>query len=109
MNNLAVGVELLLSGMLIVFLVLVFLMQSKLKAIYAVVGDKPTAEEKHPVAPPLSTEITADVSAEELVAIMSVLGKVLPADQQAMVKATPTAAEEEERLVAAIAGALAAR
>lgn len=108
MNNLAVGVELLLSGMLIVFLVLVFLMYL-MKAIYAVVGDKPTAEEKHPVAPPLSTEITADVSAEELVAIMSVLGKVLPADQQAVVKVTPTAAEEEERLVAAIAGALAAR
>ena len=111
MSNLVVGIELLFTGMLITFLVLLFLMYM-MKATSALIA-KYSATERDPAIPsPLTAEVpSAELVDEELVAMLAVLGKVLPANQQAVVRVTPLAATgaEEERMVAAIAGALAAR
>lgn len=112
MNNLAVGIELLFTGMSITFLVLVFLMYL-MKATSALIAKYSMAERECTMPPQLSVQVPSDEMADaELVAMMTVLGKVLPANKKAVVKVAPqgvTDAEETERMVAAIAGALAAR
>lgn len=105
MNNIAVGVELLFTGMVIVFLVLLFLMYV-MKAISRLFGERPAVGGGRPTVLPLTTELPP----EELAAVMTVLGKVLPPNQQAVVRISPQTAgdgEDEAMAVAAIAGALA--
>ena len=112
MNNLAVGIELLFTGMTITFLVLVFLMYL-MKATSWLIARQEAPEGEPAKATPLSVQVPSEELAdEELIAISAVLGKVLPANLKAVVRVSPltaTGAEEEERVVAAIAGALAAR
>ncbi|NLW59001.1 MAG: OadG family protein [Firmicutes bacterium] len=111
MSNLAVGVELLITGMLTTFLVLILLMYI-MKATSTLIARQAETEAEPAVpSPQLAQEPSTELGDAELVAIMAALGKVLPAGQQAVVRVTPLAATgaEEEEMVAAIAGALAAR
>mgnify|MGYP001429856860 CR=1 FL=1 len=106
MNNLAIGLELLFTGLFVVFLVLLFLMYL-MKAISWAVGEKKTAPDYGPSPVP-----AAEIGTEELIAVMAAVGKVLPNGHQAVVKVRPlhaSGAEEAEMVVAAIAGALAAQ
>lgn len=106
MDKIAVGVELLFTGMVIVFLVLLFLMYV-MKAISRLVGERSAVESGRLLSPPP----TAELPPEELVAIMTALGKVLPPNHQAVVRIgaqTATDGEDEAMVAAAIAGALAA-
>lgn len=121
MNNLAVGIELLFTGMLTTFLVLVFLL-FLMKATSALIN-KQSAPEKEPAAPEMKPATPApraetvaavpseDLATDELVAIMTALGMVLPANHKAVVRVAPpsTTGVGEEELVAAIVGAMAAR
>ncbi|HHT48482.1 MAG TPA: hypothetical protein GXZ98_04225 [Firmicutes bacterium] len=105
MDRIMVGVELLFTGMLIVFLVLLFLMYV-MKAISRLFGEETVAEGVRSIPVPSTTELPP----EEVVAIMTALGKVLPSNGQAVVKiASPSVGdtEDEAQAVAAIAGALA--
>ena len=104
MKTIGVGVELLLTGMVIVFLVLLFLMYV-MKAISRLVGERPAAEGGRLLTP----SVTAELTPEELVAVLTALGKVLPPNRQAVVRIdAQTAGEEGAATAAAIAGALAA-
>lgn len=111
MNNLAVGIELLFTGMTITFLVLVFLMYI-MKATSALVAKQEVSKGEPAKVTPLPVQVPSDgLADDELVAIMAALGKVLPANQQAVVRVAPqtTTGVAEDELVAAIAGAVAAR
>ncbi|NLM37935.1 MAG: OadG family protein [Firmicutes bacterium] len=122
MNNLAVGIELLFTGMFTTFLVLVFLMY-QMKVTSALIAKRSAPEEKSAsptkaepaLTAPRTTTVaagpSAGLAADELVAIMAALGKVLPANQKAVVRITPpsTSGVAEEEMVAAVVGALAAR
>ncbi len=106
MNKIAVGVELLFTGMVIVISVLLFLMYL-MKAMSRLVGEESVAESGRQMATPPTTELPP----EEMVAVMTALGKVFPPNQQAVVRIgsqTAGAGEDETMTVAAIAGALAA-
>jgi sodium pump decarboxylase gamma subunit len=110
-NNLAVGIELLFTGMTITFLVLVFLMYI-MKATSALVAKQEVSKGEPAKVTPLPVQVPSDgLADDELVAIMAALGKVLPANQQAVVRVAPqtTTGVAEDELVAAIAGAVAAR
>jgi sodium pump decarboxylase gamma subunit len=110
-NNLAVGVELLVTGMSITFLVLVFLMYL-MKATSWLIARQEAPKEEPAKATSLSVQKSSEGLADaELVAIMAALGKVLPANQQAVIRVAPQGATgaADEEVVAAIAGALAAR
>jgi len=103
-NTIVVGLQLLLTGMVIVFLVLLFLMYV-MKVISRLAGERPPAEKVRFQSTPPSAEL----SPEELVAVLTALGKVLPPNRQAVVRiSAQTAGEEDEAMMAAaITGALA--
>ncbi|HBK67614.1 MAG TPA: hypothetical protein DDZ91_03145 [Firmicutes bacterium] len=82
MSNLMVGVELLISGLIIVFLVLLFLMYV-MKLMSVLFGKQPS--EVRISKQPLAT-ISADPGEEELVAVMAVIASLLPKNKQAIVR-----------------------
>ncbi len=110
MDNLSVGIELLFTGLFVVFLVLLFLMYL-MKAISWLFGEEGTSKvastPQQMVAAPMASELSAD----ELVAVMAAVGTVLPPNHQGVVRINApqvNGTEEEQMAVAAIASALAA-
>ena len=105
MNNIAVGINLLFTGIFMVFLVLLFLMYI-MKAISWFLGERPVANGGQSLPQPVTGELATD----ELVAVMTALGQVLPPGHQGVVRVNAAhngSAEEDDMAIAAMAGALA--
>ena len=102
MNNLMVGLEILLSGLTTTFVVLLFLMFI-IKLMSVLVGKEPTKIKT--TEQPLVTS-PDELEDEEFVAMMAVLSKLLPEHKQAVVRfreIKPVGGDEDESVAAMVA------
>jgi sodium pump decarboxylase gamma subunit len=106
-----VGIELLFTGLFVVFLVLLFLMYI-MEAISWLFGEKSTGKVVSAPQQMVAAPTASALSTDELVAVMAVVGRELPSNHSGVVRINEPQVnggmEEEQMVVAAIASALAA-
>ena len=110
MENMSVGIELLFTGLFVVFLVLLFLMYI-MKAISWLFGAESTSKVASAPQQMVAAGAASALSTDELVAVMAAVGKALPPNHQGVVRINVpqvNGTEEEQMAVAAIASALVA-